>query len=183
MNLKFLLCSTIIGISLLGCAEDASAERDNPADWPGSITGKCYPSLKDYISSAFPWTKDGDDENIQVTEVSKAKNLENFYTWIIDKTPGTNVTRTLFRVSKTQACAVLNAPMSSSIEFKMANNKLPNEAISIDTPPPGMPMTKIIYKLDSDSEDFHPYRCETITQSSGIAKKIDCLEAFKSNTD
>ncbi|MBN6149856.1 hypothetical protein JR065_05855 [Xanthomonas sp. AmX2] len=179
MRFKLYLSSAAIAVSLLGPLRDASAGNDKAA-WPGSIAGKCYPSLNDYVLSAFPWTKDGEDENIRRITASETADGGEAYVWVIDATPNTNVVRTLFRVGAEQACVVLDAAPSSTMELEISDNVLPSQATSLDTPPPGIPMTRVIYKLDRDGSAYHPYQCERVESAAGIGKKIDCAKIFGS---
>lgn len=179
MRFKLNLFGAAVASSLLGPPLDASAVNDS-AGGPGSVAGRCYPSLDDYVLSAFPWTKEGEDENIRRITASEAADGGDAYIWLIDATPTTNVARTLLRVSAAQACVVLVAAPSSTMELDISGNVLPNEATSSDTPPPGLPMTKVVYRLNADGAAYHPHRCERVESPAGSSKKIDCVEIFGS---
>ncbi|MCT7329319.1 hypothetical protein [Ralstonia mojiangensis] len=148
----------------------------------GRGVGHCYDSLASYMSETFGEGYQ-DDENIKQEELIQNGSGENVserpsYYWVYDATPGVNITRTLFEKNKGEKlCAILQIPLSSGNDFRIKKDgSLPDVVKSIDSPPPGFPETKIIFKLD---KKHHFYRMsECLRVRNGIEKKANCKKIF-----
>ncbi|WP_152248989.1 hypothetical protein [Xanthomonas maliensis] len=126
------------------------------------------------MKSQFPWTTEGEGENIKVVVEDDGGYHMPAYLWVIDTTPETNVTRILFRQEASRACAILYSPHASEIELRLVDHALPETANSMDTPPPGFPITKVTYRLEKASRTFNPEACQTLDTLSARPRSVDC---------
>jgi hypothetical protein len=113
---------------------------------------------------------------VQVSSL-RAEGKERFV-WAMDMTPSVNITRALFKVeSNGKACAVLYAPMSSSLELQLtAEGELPSQVEAQDTPPPGFDANRVVYRLVPGTHNYAPAACFKVN-SAGRARSVDCCEA------
>lgn len=177
MNLKFL--SGVV-FSVLACSFAYAQDKTHLASiWESSPTGKCFDSLGQYMNQTFGSGYE-EDENIVATQVL-VKGSGTRYYWVGDKTPTINWTSTLFSVdAKGGACAILFVPFSTGLTFELGRDgQLPRRAMSVDTPPPGYPETRIIYSLRKSKGIYVPTRCEHVL--NGRVKIVDCNSVFESN--
>lgn len=147
----------------------------------GEGVGHCYDSLASYMSETFG-EQYQDDENIkqELVQNGSGDNVSErpSYYWVYDATPGVNITRTLFEKDKEKRfCAILQIPLSSGNDFRIKKDgSLPDVVKSIDSPPPGFPGTKIVFRLD---KKHHFYRMsECLRVRNGIEKKVNCKKIF-----
>lgn len=134
--------------------------------------GKCYRTLNDYLEATFG-SSYKEDDNVKIME---AAGYSPQYKWVIDLTPGTNVTRTLISLRENNsACVVLVAPFASSIRVEPSKTGMPIKITTTDTPAPGYPTTEIQYSL-TDSGVYEPTKCSEIRKRR--KKLISCEKAF-----
>jgi len=141
--------------------------------WANDPTGKCYQSINKYMVETFGSNYDN-DENLKIINATKRGD----YKWVFDATPEINITRILFKVKKNSACVILYAPLSSTIKPNREIDKFdkkPQYFISINTPAPSFPTTKILYAKNRQGF-FSPKNCYQIGK---VDKKINCSDAFK----
>lgn len=145
--------------------------------WDGAPTGKCYKTLNDFLATSFG-NEYTDDENIKVVE---AKDLSTEYRWVLDLTPGTNITRTLiFLNGGSAACVVLVAPFSSSIKVTASTSGIPTSITTTDTPAPGHPTTEVEY-LPNKSGFYEAKSC--FEKGALDKRRISCDKAFEEQTN
>ncbi|WP_156902070.1 hypothetical protein [Azohydromonas australica] len=171
-HLNFPILSFIISLPA-----HAAAGRDSSGTiWEVSPTGKCFDSIPYYLSMIFG-KQYSSDENIKTTTfrpTNYSKSPKD-YVWAMDTTPSKNYTRTLFSVDKRtkRACAILFAPVASSVDFELQPSRnVPTTARSIDTPPPGFDTTEVIYRLNPEQQLYLPSKCYKITPKNKKTKLI-----------
>lgn len=174
--LSFVLIIALVGLhSSAQCGADPSLK----GVWRGSPTGKCFDTLDEYLGASYGEYYKG-DENIRVLKVEGGKRKGGVsFLWVIDMTPGVNITRVLFEeFSSGRVCAVLYSPLSSSIDFRLAaDGTLPKYVVAKNTPSPGFSATRVTFKLDPSARSYFPYRCQSIS-AKGVIKNINCDSAF-----
>jgi hypothetical protein len=171
-GLSYLVFSTVL---LTPTVALSRSEGSMPSVWEDSTAGKCYASIEEFNKTNY-----GDDylndDNIQKIAVKKSN--KKLY-WVLDKTPGVNITRTLIHIkSKEMACAILHAPFSSDISFKLTQSgSLPLTARSKNSPSPGFPTTTVTYKINRSTGIYKPVECQS-KMPGKRAIKINCNNAF-----
>jgi hypothetical protein len=147
---------------------------ENCGVWTDSPTGKCFDSDEEFFEKTYgPGFRE--DENIRTLPIDSGLQ----YLWAIDATPQVNVTRTLLRrEGGKRTCAIAYIPLSSTVSLgSIANNELPKEIISLDTPPPGFAGHKVIYRLDSTEGVYHPSECFRMVASS-VPERVPCADLY-----
>lgn len=143
--------------------------------WADSPVGKCFESLDKFMNDKFS-TGYRDDENLEIKKFMN-KKINDDYFWVLDKTPGTNITRFLFsRKENEKICAIMYAPSASSIKSEIKEDGgLPSKFIAIDSPPPNFPITEITYRLENNN-NYSIYSCVHIKNNK--RKIFSCDKAF-----
>lgn len=145
---------------------------------PNDSAGKCFSSVVDFLAQTFGAAY-AEDENIKTVPFSDGgvglKKKGESLSWVVDMTPGVNVSRTLLRLRENgEVCVLLDAPFSSSIKFKLSSNGgLPSKVISFDSPPPGFEKIQTEYFYVRKSDSYAIKRCYKI-KWSGKKVKISC---------
>jgi hypothetical protein len=175
---KLLICAGYMTVPVMSCA------AQNLGAWSDSPVGKCFASVQDFMVQRYG-ADYASDENIKTTPMSHAgSNLMGripvaAFVWVMDITPGTNITRTLLMGKRSrQTCAILYAPLSSDVSLKrLTDGGLPDVVVTNDTPPPGLNGNRIVYRLDRKSNTYSPQKCYRINPAK-IALKTSCALAF-----
>ncbi len=141
----------------------------------GGRTGECFSSVDDYLLTVFGQGYELDD-NIEARPLSS--NAGNVITLAVDKTPGLNPTYVLLQQKdNAKHCVVLTAPYVSNFKFSLnRDGSLPTEVVTIDTPPPGFPATRVAYRLKNTGV-YAPKSCLLIFPNNKKSK-ISCDKAF-----
>ena len=177
-------CHSVFIALVIACAAISVVAADGIGSaWYGSPVGRCYESIQEYLIMSFGSEYQTDD-NIKVVEVKPSvpaatHRNHSHLMWVLDTTPGVNVTRTLFRVeSSGKSCAVLYAPLSSSISLSASSHgELPVRITTQDSPPAGFEGNRVVYKLDSLSGTYAPMSCLKVSKA-GAQRRVSCSRAF-----
>lgn len=78
-----------IGVVLTHLIICGVASAGDGSAWGGSPVGKCFPNVNEFLIAEFG-TQYKSDENINLITTAIGKQ----FVWVIDMTPGTNVTHT-----------------------------------------------------------------------------------------
>jgi hypothetical protein len=147
--------------------------------WSDSPVGRCFNSVQEFLVEKYG-SDYASDENIKSVALGKAKEAshDSIFLWVMDLTPGVNITRTLVMEKGGRACAILYAPLSSDISLQnLPRGGLPKMIVTNDSPPPGFSRTRIYYKLNKNNNTYLPQSCYQVGPSRQKTK-IPCSQAF-----
>jgi hypothetical protein len=147
-----------------------------------SPLGRCYPSTKSFLQSEYGDAYE-DDENIATVSVDGvvgagfSESPEPF--WVLDKTPGSNITRSLLQLRLGHGvCVILYAPMAAEINAKFGRHgELPREVTSKSVPSAGFPSIWLNYSLEKSRRIFVAKKCFKV-DSGGAKQAVNCSKVF-----
>lgn len=145
-------------------------------------SGDASPQFRNFLLKI--WRKLRIDENIKSIPLrnaspnTKETGNDSTFLWVVDLTPGVNVTRTLMMMKDGKACAILYAPLSSDISLQsVPRSGLPKTIVTNDSPPFGFSITRIYYKLNKNINTYLPQSCYKVSLPRRKTK-IPCSRAF-----
>lgn len=165
MNAKFLNISyrLVFAVALAGLQGSASGAEQ-----------ECYPSVETYMIKTFG-EHYADDENLIVTE--RTYGRQNFHV-AADMTPGTNHSEVLFnKTEDNRFCIALSTSMMAKLTaVKFDSKGYPQEFVSIDQAPPGMPEHEVTYCPNAERTAFHAAVCNEVTfkGKKRVKKAVPC---------
>ncbi|NVD71554.1 hypothetical protein HUX88_13465 [Duganella sp. BJB1802] len=139
---------------------------------------ECYPSVERYMIQTFG-DHYVDDENLIVRE--RTYGQQRFYV-ASDITPGTNHAEVLFkRTQQNRFCIALSTSMMAELRaVKFDSLGYPQEFVSVDQAPPGMPQQEVTYSLNAERTAFYAATCKEITfkGTRQVKKAVSCGAFF-----
>ena len=138
--------------------------------------GQCFRSLSAFLVAAYG-EHHSDDDNVKAFPFGK----DGRYHWVLDTTAQVNIARTLLRKEgRDKFCVVLQVPLASTVSLTLAekSGNLPDEVISLDTPPPGFPARKVIYRFSPEERVYRRRDC-FLVRDNAAPRPIPCETLYE----
>lgn len=166
------------GLSTISCCVVCAAALAGMQGSAFAAEQECYPSVETYMIETFG-DHYLDDENLVVSE--RTYGRQHFYV-AADLTPGTNHAEVLFsRTQPNRFCIALSTSMMAELRaVKFDSTGYPQEFVSVDQAPPGMPQQEVTYSLNAEHTAFHAAVCKEITFKGKrrLQKAVPCSGFF-----
>ncbi|WP_426400219.1 hypothetical protein ACN9M1_19605 [Ralstonia sp. R-29] len=189
--------STIaVAVSCLCAATAYAAAEDTTAS---GVRSSAAPEVQS-VGSMSPWAdtpvgtcirhfaratraRQAENPDLRLAKEISWSSVGKSYVWIWDDAPSRNPTRTLYKVVRDTACAILFMPFDDGHDFKLGpRGQLPQFVRSTTSPMAlsagGSISSAVVYRFDKKTGTYgqYPYACERL--SGEKATQVDCETVF-----